>query len=108
MVPLGRRIWKVPTWLAMRADWLVAARRTGSQHPTGWLAMETGPASLAGLMTMARRRQARRLSLRPQSDPVTTAIRQASRGQAGRGLGRGGVPGRGSGSFRRRAGRSPG
>jgi hypothetical protein len=20
MVPLGRRIWKVPTWLAMRAD----------------------------------------------------------------------------------------
>jgi hypothetical protein len=33
MVPLGRRIWKVPTWLAMRADWVVVARRTGPQRP---------------------------------------------------------------------------
>ena len=29
MVPLDRRIWKVPTWLAMRAGWVVVTRRTG-------------------------------------------------------------------------------
>jgi len=39
MMPLGRQIRKVPTWLAMQAGWVVLPRRTGPQRPTGWLVL---------------------------------------------------------------------
>jgi hypothetical protein len=36
MVPLGRRIWKVPTWLAMRSALAVLAVRAVQFAPGAW------------------------------------------------------------------------
>jgi len=74
MVPPGRRSRKVPTLLATRADWVMAARRTASPGPVMRLALETWPVSLAELVAMALRCHTQRLILRHRSDPVTTAI----------------------------------
>jgi hypothetical protein len=39
MMPLGRRICKVPTWLAMRVWVVVAVRRMGPARPPGRLTL---------------------------------------------------------------------